>query len=40
MQDAQGVYDVQQPHLDIAYIDHWAKELDVISQWNQISGRE
>ena len=40
MQDAQGVYDVQRSHLDITYIDHWAKELDVISQWNQISGRE
>jgi len=37
MQDAQGVYDVQQHQLDIAYLDHWAKELDVTSQWNKIT---
>ncbi len=36
MQDAQGVYDVQCSRLDMAYIDHWARQLDITEYWSQI----
>ncbi|MFZ2146469.1 MAG: hypothetical protein WAV28_04540 [Sedimentisphaerales bacterium] len=34
--DALGVYEVQYGKLDIDYLEHWAKELDVKSLWKRI----
>jgi hypothetical protein len=34
--DAVGVYEVQYGKLDMDYIEHWAKELEVQSLWERI----
>ncbi|MCL6612133.1 MAG: hypothetical protein K6T66_11400 [Peptococcaceae bacterium] len=34
--DALRVYEVQYPGLDMNYLDHWAKKLDIETMWKQI----
>ena len=35
--DALRVYEVQYSHLDIDYLEHWAKKLDVDSLWKRLT---
>ncbi|MCK4304805.1 MAG: hypothetical protein KAY24_11260 [Candidatus Eisenbacteria sp.] len=34
--DALGVYEVQQAKLDLAYMDHWARELSIEELWRRL----
>jgi len=36
--DALRVYEVQYGKLDISYIEHWAKKLDIESLWRRLTG--
>lgn len=36
--DALRVYEVQFDKLDIDYLEHWAKKLDIISLWKRLKG--
>ena len=35
--DALRVYEVQHGHLDVDYLEHWAKKLDVDSLWKRLT---
>ena len=38
MADVAGVVEVQGPRLDVAYVERWARELDLLDLWLKIAG--